>query len=645
MATEQELRDLYQEAKASGRTDIMEKVVTKLETMQKGEMSIANVARSAGQGLTFGFGDEITAGVRSVFSDDTYDDAVADERAKLAAFREQHPKTAYGTEIGTSLLVPGGVLGAVPRGAMTAGRAAKMGAIGGGLYGLGASEEETPLGMAIDTSTGAAAGGLAGVAFQGATRGGEKLLSKLKGVKDPQFERVAAREVAKAIRRDDDSVANLTKRLAEGADLGPTGQVSTVADVGRGNMQGLVAGVTQRPGRARAIGEKMAEKRMAGERGRVFGQFTDDLLKGKTDADTLLTKRKATLETLADDAYKQSYTLPNGKAAMVEAGKVKPFFRHPEFQQGYERASNLKRLETGKPLPPIDDFFAPGVKRVSVEDMDWVKRGVQDLTDFAKAEGSGGLGPQTQRALKKVTGEFLDVLDDANPVYGEARKLASKGYRLDDALKEGRKITSTKSVGEFKKQYDKLPTDEQEIFRSSAMQRVSEWAKQEGISPGGKIWRDNEIKKKLSAVFPDTKSYTRFENMLSREVAHTKTNANILAGSRTAKTMKDLEGVSKGSEVIHHAAELGFSPLFGTARIFGRKADKQLAGFTEKVHKEIADMLLSNDPNKIREALRLMNIAEKQSLAGRYAYSVPRVAPAPVTGGLLVNQLEDQGVF
>ena len=54
------------------------------------------VARSVGQGLTFGFGDELTALARSLFGAESYDDLVQEERDALDLFREQHPELAYG---------------------------------------------------------------------------------------------------------------------------------------------------------------------------------------------------------------------------------------------------------------------------------------------------------------------------------------------------------------------------------------------------------------------------------------------------------------------------------------------------------------------------------------------------------------------
>ena len=103
-----------------------------------------NVARAAGQGLTFGFGDELTAFAKQMFGKGSYDELVEEERAKLNQFREANPALAYGMEIGAGFLIPGFGMakGAVTAGkvGLTAAKGAKIGATQGALYGAGAGE-------------------------------------------------------------------------------------------------------------------------------------------------------------------------------------------------------------------------------------------------------------------------------------------------------------------------------------------------------------------------------------------------------------------------------------------------------------------------------------------------------------------------
>jgi len=54
------------------------------------DVGLKDYGRAALQGLTFGFGDEIVAGARSL-GDQTYEEALVDERGQLPAVREESP--------------------------------------------------------------------------------------------------------------------------------------------------------------------------------------------------------------------------------------------------------------------------------------------------------------------------------------------------------------------------------------------------------------------------------------------------------------------------------------------------------------------------------------------------------------------------
>tara|TARA_Y100000114_G_C11737332_1_gene316971 strand:+ start:25 stop:1536 length:1512 start_codon:yes stop_codon:yes gene_type:complete len=100
-----------------------------------------NLARTTlGQGLLFGFGDEVEAFARAITTDKNYDESLQQVRSEIESFRQQAPAAAYGSEI----------LGSIPStiltgGAGLAGRVGLQGpgriaALQGGAYGFGASE-------------------------------------------------------------------------------------------------------------------------------------------------------------------------------------------------------------------------------------------------------------------------------------------------------------------------------------------------------------------------------------------------------------------------------------------------------------------------------------------------------------------------
>lgn len=106
--------------------------------------------RTAAQGLTFGFGDEIEGGVRAALTDTPYREARDEARAGVEWARKEHPAVALGLEGVSGLLLPLGAAKAAPRlaglargkGAVGALKTAASAGVAGGAYGVGMSERE-----------------------------------------------------------------------------------------------------------------------------------------------------------------------------------------------------------------------------------------------------------------------------------------------------------------------------------------------------------------------------------------------------------------------------------------------------------------------------------------------------------------------
>jgi hypothetical protein len=113
------------------------------------------LARAVGQGLSFGFGDEIEAFLKK--GDGTYEDKLAEIRSAMAQFAEQNPNTALGAELIGS--VPTALLGGAGLARAGVTGAAKVAGLEGALYGFGAGE-----GGAAERAKSAAVGGTVGAA-------------------------------------------------------------------------------------------------------------------------------------------------------------------------------------------------------------------------------------------------------------------------------------------------------------------------------------------------------------------------------------------------------------------------------------------------------------------------------------------------
>ena len=140
-----------------------------------------NLARAVGQGITFGFGDELEARFRALTGDRSYDEEVADIRESIEQFRETNPVAAYGSEIVGSIPTGLGLAGLALRGGLRG--AAKIGALEGSIYGVGEGEgvEGTATSAAIGAGLGGALGKAGEKAFEGIARLVGKFMKRTRG--------------------------------------------------------------------------------------------------------------------------------------------------------------------------------------------------------------------------------------------------------------------------------------------------------------------------------------------------------------------------------------------------------------------------------------------------------------------------------
>ena len=131
---------------------------------------LESLLRGVQQGVTFGFGDEINAGLESAFTDKTYDQAREESRANFEKASSDNPLTTLLGNLAGGIAVPiPGAAGA------SLGRMALIGAGGGALAGLGASEADLTKGeigqAGEDILEGAAIGGALGVGVGALSKG------------------------------------------------------------------------------------------------------------------------------------------------------------------------------------------------------------------------------------------------------------------------------------------------------------------------------------------------------------------------------------------------------------------------------------------------------------------------------------------
>lgn len=348
-------------------------------------------ARGVKQGLTFGFGDEITGALESAFGDKSYRQARDEARRADEAARTAHP-VLYGTgEVGAGVataFVPG--LG-VARGASLGASIGKAAALGG-VAGLGASEATTIGGQLRDVGTGAALGAGTTAALGG-------LGKFIQGAPV----RVAERE---------------TKQLLEG--VGKATQDKALAQMG--GKEGM---------RTIIRGEEGLAQAAKGSPQAFSAQVDAQLEKAGTELGSVYTKADAVSPGVKPD--KVYGALEGLEAKYRKAGDV------TRVQALRSEVAGLKELWAGAEAIPAQDVHSV-VQRYG-------RAGFAG--NFFNPTDGRQLGREMNTAVREVLAEHVDDVAKANPGLATAAELKSlnKRYSTLSALSDVAEARAKRAEG------------------------------------------------------------------------------------------------------------------------------------------------------------------------------------------------------
>lgn len=168
MADAEKLKRALEQARQAGDAEAVAVFEADLAALQPKQQPVsispvAETARAAAQGLTFGFADELEAALRTgKVSGAEYEQLRNQLRAQQEQFAQQYPMTSLGSQISGSLPIPGGIF-AKAKQAPSLVRTIGTGAGIGGVSGYGASTgDETAGDIVRGALTGAGTSGALG---------------------------------------------------------------------------------------------------------------------------------------------------------------------------------------------------------------------------------------------------------------------------------------------------------------------------------------------------------------------------------------------------------------------------------------------------------------------------------------------------
>lgn len=517
-----------------------------------------------------------------------------------------------------------------------------QGAVAGTIAGFGNSEggfANRLAGAAIGAGTGAALGAALpiSVATAGsAIRGGMRMAGR-----GPS---VAPQVVANALRADG-GIARAGQRVA---DAQARGVPMALGDTGD-NARGIMASVGRQPGEARTIVRDMAIARQEGQGERIAGAVARDL--------GPVANVRATSEALAAQAKQQA-------APLYEAAYSAPIAITDELSgilrrlppQAVANAKELARLEGRDPNAIGVDLDDLGqiklIERPSMQTLDYIKRGLDDVVETFRDGTTGRLNLDTRgRATNDALRDFVSEVDRINPAYAQARAAYAGPMKMAAALKKGQTSLNATADDLLVMTRDLTPGEAEQFrlgLRSALIGRI-----EGGGDYADKVRQLVGTPKKraaLAQIFGGNAELDRFLATMADEADLGRSYQAVAGNSATAE--RQAFDAATGDQGLLNTAAGAATDVArgnvgaGVTRIIADLRNYGAGEAGKRARSEVAAALAETDPTVLRQALRdatRARNAERLRNSRGASSAVRQGQAAGSIGGGYVNRLLTAG--
>lgn len=605
----------------------------------------------AGQGLSFGFGDEIGAGMAALnpFDGTSYDEALNGIRGINESAAFARPKTEMAGQV-AGAIVPALFGGGVPMGAAktVAGRVgmgAVAGAIEGGAYGFGTGEggiANRATNAAKIGAIGAGAGAAAPAVMAGLRMAGNAVKNPLMNVLNIGSETQAGAALQTYLKRSGMTIDDVMNSIRGASREGQP--EFAVADAMGATGQRALSGVTRQPGEARQIVTGALNMRQSGQGNRVAG-FVDDALNaprnpgnlsaipgstagnnlGKTAAqvEAEMTKARGAAANVAYDAARSGANPVDVRGALgVIDDRIGGMQGSGVVGDGIDAKLSRFRSKLAAPSSSLPQ----GTTARELSDFDrvlGVKQEVQDAIGEAVRAGRNN----EARELGKLQSELDSALEAASAAYRGANDQFAKASREIGSISEGTAATSNRfRHQDVTARYGSMTPEQQTAFRAGYADPTL--AKIDSAAPGADKARPLMDTKNTAEFGAMARDPALLQRQLGRESTMFETRNAALGGSKTADNLADSgDTASQAASVVMNL----ISGRWGTAGgQIANKAISAMKGQSPKTRELIARMLISQDPQAalVPAIRRAANIGKQDAVIGALARAgATRLAP------------------
>jgi len=575
--------------------------------------------RSIAQGVTLGSADEMEARLRASVTGEDYGKVLAEIQGKMKAYQAQAPLEALGYE------ALGGVGSAAALTAATGGTAAPLtgprmaasvaplvralagtsalGGAQGGVTGFMTGEGDFASRAARvpqSTMMGASIAPVVQAGFMGVGKLTDMALDAARRLSGGRGGKAAEAEIQKLAEQTGLTTDELVQRIANGEILAEN---QTLLQAVRAlYTQGGKASTTIQ-GALSTRPDTLRREALTDMQQKLVSGLNPNFVGPRPNNENVLRFYRATkdeAQALENKAYEDAWKTGGVIGQDLLASLKDALQRSP---RAIDDINTIYTAQTGK--KPFFSFDKDGeivfAKAPTLEDAEVVRRGIQTSIDAAYTGGKPNVGV----ALKPVETALRDAIDASSPKLAATRAEASQLRAAKTAFQEGKTIFN-KSADEVQIMMEDMVDNPGAVnaFRAGAMDAIrAKMGTGRAKSMMG-VFNNPETKEGaiLRTIYPGDELdgiLTRIGTAAQSQVAKNR----ILGGPDTASSL--LQAAKIGSTItadeVANAASGNPMAAFRVASKFVGESNK---GMSEKDRQRVAQILISEDPDIVRKALR-----------------------------------------
>jgi hypothetical protein len=583
--------------------------------------------RTAAQGLTLGFADELEAYTISRMTGRPVEEILDEIRGNLKAYQEAYPNEAMALELGGAvapMLFTGGGA-AIP----TAGRLAMRGAAEGAAYAYGTGEggvEErlarVPSGAAFGAGGGVVGGKLAQYGIQGV----ESLVDAARRTTGRRGATVVENEIQRLVEQTGKTPQQIVQDIVDGKILAENRTIAAAVKALRGQggpaAETIQTALEQRPRKLRSAAQSEIAK------------YLDDV---SADPVATAVRRRATseAETVAAEraAYAPFKTEPVSNDVFIELSRV--LETAPDVGESLNKIA--RRQGINDLYTVADDGVVRFSRRPTVEEAEKIRRVLQQTARKESKAGDIDLSIATTDIEKSLR----SVLDVDVPDLMSTRAQAAAVRTNRDAFQAGRKALSGDVNEVMVNLEDKWAKDPETLasFRSGFLAALQgKFATNQERTALRKMLEEGQKEGMLlRALIPDPQDQAAVLRKLDIAVESEDVAQTVLRNTQTAETMMARQAQNAGITAAEGvaAATGDINALLSVTRKFVDSFSRDL---TNAERKKIAELLVSENPELVKRA-----ITDERAIAKAQQF-IANIAPFVTKSGATFAGREASGV-